>query len=82
MIGEKIKTKRKEINLTQEYLAKELNISRQAVSKWEKGLSEPSMNNLIKISEIFGVDIYYFRKDIGTNENSASRIFGISYMQL
>lgn len=82
MIGEKIKTKRKEINQTQEYLAKELNVSRQAVSKWKKGLSEPSMNNLIKISEIFGVDIYYFRKDIGTNENSASRIFGISYMQL
>ena len=63
MIGEKIKNKRKELNLTQEYLAKELNISRQAVSKWEKGLSEPSMDNLVKLSGIFGVDIDYFKKD-------------------
>ena len=63
MIGDKIKNKRKELNLTQEYLAKELNISRQAVSKWEKGLSEPSMDNLVKLSRIFGVDIDYFKKD-------------------
>lgn len=63
MIGDKIKNKRKELNLTQEYLAKELNISRQAVSKWEKGLSEPSMDNLVKLSGIFGVDIDYFKKD-------------------
>ena len=38
MLGKKIKNKRQELNLTQEYLAKELNISRQAVSKWEKAL--------------------------------------------
>ncbi|WP_306489672.1 helix-turn-helix domain-containing protein [Anaerococcus octavius] len=77
MIGEKIKNKRKELNLTQEYLAKELNISRQAVSKWEKGLSEPSMDNLVKLSEIFGVDISYFKKDNDLEENryQASRIF-------
>lgn len=61
MIGQKIKNKRKELNLTQEYLAKELNISRQAVSKWEKEISEPSMENLVKLSEIFGVDIGYFK---------------------
>ena len=77
MIGEKIKNKRKELNLTQEYLAKELNISRQAVSKWEKGLSEPSMDNLLKLSEIFGVDIDYFKKDSDQEENKsqALRIF-------
>lgn len=77
MIGEKIKNKRKELNLTQEYLAKELNISRQAVSKWEKGLSEPSMDNLLKLSEIFGVDIDYFKKDSDQEDSKsqASRIF-------
>lgn len=77
MIGEKIKNKRKELNLTQEYLAKELNISRQAVSKWEKGLSEPSMDNLLKLSEIFGVDIDYFKKDsdLEYSKSQASRIF-------
>lgn len=77
MIGEKIKNKRKELNFTQEYLAKELNISRQAVSKWEKGLSEPSMDNLVKLSEIFGVDIDYFKKDneIEEDKSLGSRIF-------
>ena len=77
MIGEKIKNKRKELNLTQEYLAKELNISRQAVSKREKGLSEPSMDNLVKLSEIFGVDIDYFKKDneIEEDKSLGSRIF-------
>lgn len=77
MIGEKIKNKRKELNLTQEYLAKELNISRQAVSKWEKGLSEPSMDNLVKLSKIFGVDIDYFKKDneIEEDKSLGSRIF-------
>lgn len=77
MIGEKIKNKRKELNFTQEYLAKELNISRQAVSKWEKGLSEPSMDNLVRLSEIFGVDIDYFKKDneIEEDKSLGSRIF-------
>lgn len=75
MIGEKIKEKRKELNLTQEYLAKELNISRQAVSKWEKGLSEPSMDNLVKLSEIFGVDMAYFKKDGEDNKSHISNIF-------
>lgn len=65
------------MNLTQEYLTKELNISRQAVSKWEKGISEPSMDNLVKLSEIFGVDIDYFKKDRDQEENKSliSRIF-------
>ena len=75
MIGEKIKEKRKELNLTQEYLAKELNISRQAVSKWEKGLSEPSMDNLVKLSEIFGVDMAYFKNDGEDNKSTISNIF-------
>lgn len=63
MIGEKIKKKRLELNMTQDYLADKLAISRQAVSKWEKGLSEPSMENLEKLSEVFGVDLGYFKNE-------------------
>ena len=73
MIGQKIKNKRKELNLTQEYLAKEINISRQAVSKWEKGMSEPSMENLVKLSEIFGVDVGYFKNE--EDESKIGKIF-------
>ena len=74
MIGHKIKNKRKELNLTQEYPAKELNISRQAVSKWEKEISEPSMENLVKLSEIFGVDIGYFKNE-KEEESKIRKIF-------
>ena len=73
MIGQKIKNKRKELNLTQEYLARELNISRQAVSKWEKEISEPSMENLVKLSEIFRVDIGYFKNE--EDESKIGKIF-------
>jgi len=43
--------------LSQEALAEEMNVSRQAVSKWENGLSEPSTDNLMKLTEIFDTDI-------------------------
>ena len=73
MLGQKIKNKRKELNLTQEYLAEKLNISRQAVSKWEAGKSEPSMNNLLELSKIFGVDISYFNEE--KKESKREKIF-------
>ena len=79
MIGEKIKKKRKELNLTQEYLAKELNISRQAISKWEKEMSEPSMENLVKLSEIFEVDIEYFKMKKKKNQKK-EKYFGVFYI--
>lgn len=40
-VGEKIKTIRKMAGMTQEELAEKMNVSRQTISKWEKGLSSP-----------------------------------------
>ena len=42
-------------NMTQEFVAQALGISRQAVSKWEKGTSEPSTSNLLAIAKLYGV---------------------------
>lgn len=39
-IGAQIKTRRQELNMTQEQLAKELNVSRSTVSNWEIGVSQ------------------------------------------
>lgn len=55
--GENLQNLRKRENLSQENLAEKLNVSRQAVSKWESDSSYPEMDKLISISEIFNVDI-------------------------
>ncbi len=56
-LGEKITELRKHNNLTQEQLGKELNISAQAVSKWERNLSEPDLYAIKAMSNIFNVSI-------------------------
>ena len=51
MLSENIKTIRKSKGLSQEELAVKLNVVRQTVSKWEKGLSVPDSEMLISLSE-------------------------------
>ena len=48
---------RKNYNYTQEELAKKLDISRQAVSKWETGATVPDLEVLLKISKSYGLTI-------------------------
>ena len=60
MYGEKIKTKRRELNLSQEDLADKLFVTRQAISKWENDKATPTMTNLRELSEVFGLDMAYF----------------------
>ena len=51
MLSENIKTIRKSKGLSQEELAVKLNVVRQTISKWEKGLSVPDSDMLIGLSE-------------------------------
>lgn len=53
MFNENLKLLRKAKGITQEELAVRLNVVRQTVSKWEKGLSVPDADMLIKIAEVF-----------------------------
>lgn len=53
----KLKDKRTELNLSQEGLATKLNISRQSISKWERGQAYPSIETLIKLSDIFRITL-------------------------
>ena len=46
---------RKARGMTQEELAAKLNVSRQAVSKWETGTADPSTSNLLALAKLFGV---------------------------
>lgn len=58
-IGKRISKLRTEHGFSQEYLAEQMNVSRQAVSKWEHDLSSPDTGNLIKLAALFGVTVEY-----------------------
>lgn len=62
--GEKLFFLRKQRGMTQMELAEKLDISRQAVSRWEQGVSEPSTENLVSIGKLFDVSV-----DALVNEN-------------
>lgn len=53
----KIKEERQKHNMSQQQIGDKLNISRQSVSKWERGESYPSIEMLIKLSEIFDITL-------------------------
>ena len=57
MFSENLKTLRKEKGFSQEQLATRLNVVRQTVSKWEKGLSVPDAELLIQLSEVLNVSV-------------------------
>ncbi len=60
---EKLQLIRKSKGFTQEELADALNVSRQAVAKWESGQGYPDIANLISISKLFNVTVDYLVKD-------------------
>ncbi len=57
MLGDKIKGLRKEQNISQEELALKMHVVRQTISKWEKGLSVPDAEEVIRLAEIFQVSV-------------------------
>jgi transcriptional regulator with XRE-family HTH domain len=56
-VGEKIAALRKEAGMTQNQLSQELNLSAQAISKWENDLAEPDIATLKKLAEIFNTTV-------------------------
>lgn len=54
-LGKIIKSHRMRCQMTQEFVADALGVSRQAVSKWENGSSDPSTSNLIALAKLFGI---------------------------
>ena len=61
--GEKLQTLRKARGWSQEELAQQINVSRQALSKWESGASVPDTENVVALSRLFGVPIDYLLLD-------------------
>ncbi len=54
-LAQAITQERTRCGMTQEFVAGQLGVSRQAVSKWERGESEPTTSNLLALAALFGV---------------------------
>ena len=63
-LPEKLCALRKKSGLSQEQLAEALNVSRQAISKWEGGSATPESDKLLALSNYFDVSLDYLLKDI------------------
>lgn len=57
MLSERLKKARTSQGITQEYVAKQLYVSRQTVSRWEQGKTLPNIHVIKKLSEIYNVSI-------------------------
>lgn len=64
MLGENLQKARLSKNLTQEEVAKELYFSRQAISRWESNKTEPNLETLIALAELYDSDLLDFAKGI------------------
>lgn len=71
MLGEKIHQLRKERGLSQEQLALQITVSRQAISKWELGEAVPDVDNIVQLSKIFGVSTDYLLTDDNAMDSTA-----------
>lgn len=65
-LGEALKEHRIRCQMTQEFVAERLGVSRQAVSKWENGTSDPSTSNLLALAKLYGVDAEELLKEVQT----------------
>ena len=68
-VGERISELRKKQNMSQGDLAKLMDVSRQAVSKWENGISSPDTVKLIQLAEVLDTDVEY----LATGRNTVLR---------
>lgn len=71
---EKIAALRKTGGMSQEDLAEKLDVSRQAISRWESGAAMPDANNILKISKLFGVTTDYLLHDDYQSDNDLPKV--------
>ncbi len=66
-VGQKITQYRKDLSLTQDDLANQLNVTRQALSKWENGVGLPSIELLLDLCKVFNTNVEAL---LGLNEKT------------
>lgn len=74
-LAEKIQMLRKKEGLSQEAFAERLSVSRQAVSKWELGITKPDVDKIVLMSELFEVSTDYLLKNQVEKEQPAKVVY-------
>lgn len=77
-VGERIQMHRKQLGISQEELGQKLLVSRQTISLWEKDQTVPTIDNLIRLKEIFNVSVAFKEYEL----NYATLIFCYKFMNL
>jgi len=75
MIPQEIKTLRKSFGLSQAQLARQLGITRSSVNAWEMGVTMPSVQTLVQLSDFFGVSADYL---IGVSHDQSISVDGLT----
>ncbi|MCH1942241.1 helix-turn-helix transcriptional regulator [Holdemania massiliensis] len=65
-LGEELKENRLRCKMTQEFVSETLGVSRQAVSKWENGIVDPSTSNLLALAKLYGISAEELLKNVST----------------
>ncbi len=68
--GEALKENRIRCQMTQEFVAETLGVSRQSVSKWENGTSDPNTSNLIALAKLYGISAEELLKNVENHLHS------------
>lgn len=73
-LSDKIVELRKSNGMSQENLAEKLDVSRQAISRWESGSAMPDANNILQLSKLFGVSTDYLLNDDYSSDNDLPKV--------
>ena len=71
-LGEELKARRLQCKMTQEFVADALGVSRQAVSKWENGIVDPSTSNLLSLAKLYGLSAEELLQNVDPTQNMKS----------
>lgn len=81
-LSDRIRKFRQEAHLSQEKVAELMGVSRQAVTKWEAGTSAPSTENLIRLAQVFEIDLQQLvAEPAQEQENLAQQIFALQQQE-
>lgn len=68
-LGDVLRAERTRCKMTQEFVAESLGVSRQAVSKWENGVADPSTSNLLALAKLYGVSAEELLKQVAMSKD-------------